>query len=301
MSERVVVESHVAGVPLLFRGKVRDMYDLGDKLLLVATDRISAFDVVLPTPIPDKGVVLTQLSAFWFRLTESIVPNHLLSADYRTYPARLAAQPDEVAGRSMLVRKARRLDVECVVRGYLAGSAWSEYNQVGTVGGERLPPGLRQGDRLPEPIFTPATKAATGHDQNISVGRMAALVGGELTRQIAEISRRIYLLAHEYAAARGIILADTKLEFGLIDDQLILIDELLTPDSSRFWDAEQYDPGRPQPSFDKQFVRDWLELSGWDKVSPPPALPADVVERTSHKYREAYRRLVGAPLPGRPS
>jgi phosphoribosylaminoimidazole-succinocarboxamide synthase len=295
----VVAETRVEGVPLLYRGKVRDIYDLGDRLLLVATDRISAFDVVLPTPIPDKGVVLTQLSAFWFRQLGSVVPNHLITADVRDYPAFLTRQADALEGRSMLVRKARRIDVECVVRGYLAGSAWAEYRAHGAVCGEALPSGLEQSQELERPIFTPATKAAAGHDENIDVREMARRVGSELTEEIARVATEIYARARDYARSRGLILADTKLEFGLIDDRLILIDELLTPDSSRFWDAERYEVGRSQPSFDKQYVRDWLETSGWDKHGPPPALPPEVVERTNVKYREAYRRLVGAPLPGR--
>jgi phosphoribosylaminoimidazole-succinocarboxamide synthase len=296
-----VVQTDLTEAPLLFRGKVRDIYDLGDSLLLVATDRISAFDSILPTPIPEKGVVLTQLSAFWFDRTRALVPNHLISADPATYPAGLAARAGLLAGRSMLVRKARRIDVECVVRGYLAGSAWSEYQKAGTVCGQRLPAGLQQSERLPKPIFTPATKAATGHDENISVERMAAMIGEDLTRGIIEKSLQVYQAAQEYSLTRGLILADTKLEFGLIGDTLILIDELLTPDSSRYWDAEQYDIGRSQPSFDKQYVRDWLEAIGWDKQSPPPALPIDVVERTTHKYLEAYRRLIGVPLIRRPA
>jgi phosphoribosylaminoimidazole-succinocarboxamide synthase len=295
----VLTRSAVYGIPLLFRGKVRDIYDLGNALLLVATDRISAFDAILPTPIPDKGTVLTQLSAFWFRKTAGIAPNHFVSTDVSAYPPPLSDQAADLAGRSMLVRKARRLDVECVVRGYLAGSAWVEYQRTRSVCGIHLPDGLSQSSRLERPIFTPATKAATGHDENISTDQMAAIVGAELTNRIATIASAIYTAAHEYALSRGLILADTKLEFGLIGDDLIVIDELLTPDSSRYWDAERYDVGRSQPSFDKQFVRDWLETTGWDKASEPPALPLDVVERTSEKYREAYRRLVGEPLPGR--
>jgi phosphoribosylaminoimidazole-succinocarboxamide synthase len=291
--------SAVTGFPLAFRGKVRDIYDLGDRLLLVATDRISAFDVVLPTPVPDKGSVLTQLSAFWFHKTAKIAPSHLVSTDPATYPAPLPDQEAVLDGRSMLVNKARRLDVECVVRGYLAGSAWVEYQRSGTIGGVPISAGLRQSERFAKPMFTPATKAATGHDENISQDRMAALVGTELTDRIKRVAVQIYDFAHDFALTRGLILADTKLEFGLVGDQLIVIDELLTPDSSRYWDAERYDVGRTQPSFDKQYVRDWLETMGWDKVSSPPNLPVDVVERTSHKYREAYRRLVGTPLVGR--
>jgi phosphoribosylaminoimidazole-succinocarboxamide synthase len=275
-----VVETHLSGARLLFRGKVRDIYDLGDTLLIVATDRISAFDVILPTPIPDKGKVLTQLSVFWFRRTAPLVRNHLLTTDLADYPRALADQSDILAGRSMLVRKAKRIDVECVVRGYLAGSAWTEYQRSQTVCGQQLPAGLLQSERLPEPIFTPATKAATGHDQNISIGHLRAVVGDELTDQILAASLKVYRAAQEYAASRGLILADTKMEFGVLDGQLILIDELLTPDSSRYWDGELYDVGRPQPSYDKQYVRDWLELSDWDKVGPPPALPPEVVART---------------------
>ncbi|HEX5417347.1 MAG TPA: phosphoribosylaminoimidazolesuccinocarboxamide synthase [Chloroflexota bacterium] len=291
-----VVQTDLTEAPLLFRGKVRDIYDLGDALLLVATDRISAFDAVLPTPIPEKGVVLTQLSAFWFERARQLVPNHLISTDPETYPSGLAAEAEMLAGRSMLVRKCQRLDVECVVRGYLAGSAWSEYRKSGTVCGQRLPAGLQQSERLPEPIFTPATKAATGHDENIAIERMVSLIGENLTHEIIARSLEVYRTAQEFSLTRGLILADTKLEFGLLDGKLILIDELLTPDSSRYWDAEQYDVGRSQPSFDKQYVRDWLESVGWDKQSPPPALPADVVDRTTHKYLEAYRRVVGVPL-----
>ena len=293
-----MTRSRLEGVPLLFRGKVRDIYDLGAQLLLVATDRISAFDVVLPTPIPDKGVVLTRLSAFWFQATRAIVPNHMVSIDVREFPLPVRGDVDELSGRSMLVRKTRRIDVECVVRGYLAGSAWAEYRRSHAVCGQSLPPDLVWNQRLPEPIFTPATKASSGHDQNISVERMAEIVGTDLTKQILDVSLKLYRFAHDYARARGLILADTKLEFGLLDDGLILIDELLTPDSSRYWDLERYEPGREQPSFDKQFVRDWLDASGWNKEPPAPALPPDVIARTSQKYRDAYRRIVGAPLPG---
>jgi len=247
MTDDLVTETKLAGVPLLFRGKVRDIYDLGDRLLLVATDRISAFDVILPTAIPDKGSVLTGLSAFWFQRTGHIVPNHVVSTDPMTYPPPLTEDAARLAGRSMLVQRAQRIDVECVVRGYLAGSAWNEYLRAGTVCGQKLPSGLRQSERLAKPIFTPATKAATGHDENISVAQMARLVGSTLTDQIQAIVMRVYQEANDYALTRGLILADTKMEFGLIDNRLILIDELLTPDSSRFWDAEQFDVGRSQP------------------------------------------------------
>jgi phosphoribosylaminoimidazole-succinocarboxamide synthase len=298
MMSAPVTKTNLPDLPLLFRGKVRDMYDLGDRLLIVATDRISAFDVVLPTSIPDKGVVLTQLSAFWFGRTADLAANHLIATDVAEYPANLRPYAALLDGRSMLVRRAQRVDVECVVRGYLAGSAWAEYQRAQTVCGHRLPAGLQQSERLAHPIFTPATKASSGHDVNISIDQMATIVGSDLTEQIAALALKIYDAAHTYAASRGLILADTKLEVGLVDGQLIIIDEMLTPDSSRFWDAEQYDVGRSQPSFDKQYVRDWLESSGWDKQGPAPSLPSDVVDRTSQKYREAYRRLVGSPLRG---
>lgn len=299
MSAPVIVETHLEGVPLLFRGKVRDIYDLGDRLLLIATDRISAFDVVLPTPIPDKGIVLTQLSAFWFRKLSSIVPNHFISAEVADFPPVLAARADILEGRAMLARKAQRIDVECVVRGYLAGSAWSEYRARGTVCGQALRPGLGQSARLDPPLFTPAAKASSGHDENISIEVMARRIGRDLSERVIAVSTEIYVQARDFAWTRGLILADTKLEFGLLDGKLLLIDELLTPDSSRYWDAERYEVGRAQPSFDKQFARDWLETSGWDKREPAPDLPPDVVEHTTLKYREAYRRLVGVPLLGR--
>jgi phosphoribosylaminoimidazole-succinocarboxamide synthase len=288
-----LLTTDLGSIPLLFRGKVRDIYDLGDRLLLVATDRISAFDVVLPTPIPDKGAVLTRLSAFWFDLTRDIVPNHLISVDVDAFPAILQPYREQLGQRATLARRAERIDVECVVRGYLAGSAWSEYQKHGTVCGERRPAGMRESEQLPEPIFTPATKAATGHDENIGIARMRELVGSELTDQLIRASLAVYQFATEYARARGIIIADTKMEFGLTDDGLILIDELLTPDSSRFWAADTYRVGESQPSFDKQYVRDWLIASGWNKEPPAPALPDHVVAGTSAKYREAYQRLTG--------
>ncbi|MBI2941170.1 MAG: phosphoribosylaminoimidazolesuccinocarboxamide synthase [Chloroflexi bacterium] len=295
---QLLAASNLPGVPLLFRGKVRDVYDLGDQLLLVATDRLSAFDVVLPTPIPAKGAVLTQLSAFWFAQTARLVPNHLISTEVADFPASLRPFADQLRGRSMLVRRAQRVDVECVVRGYLAGSAWSEYRRSGTVCGEPLPPGLRESEQLPEPIFTPATKAATGHDENISFARLREMVGADLAERLRDVSLEIYRFAHAYARERGIILADTKMEFGLIAGTPSLIDELVTPDSSRFWPADRYVVGRSQPSFDKQFVRDWLEASGWNKEPPAPELPADVVDCTTAKYREAYERLTGRAVLG---
>jgi phosphoribosylaminoimidazole-succinocarboxamide synthase len=258
----------------------------------VASDRISAFDVVLDQPIPGKGLVLTALSEFWFETTRHIVPNHLVATDLDALPTALRPFHDRLYGRSMLVRKARRIDIECVVRGYLAGSAWSEYRKTGRVAGEPMPAGLRESDRLPEPIFTPATKAASGHDENITVAEMRRLVGDALTDQLREISLALYRFAEAYARERGIIIADTKFEFGLLDGQIILIDEVLTPDSSRFWPVSEYEPGRSQPSFDKQYVRDYLSSTGWNHEPPPPPLPIEVVQRTSEKYREAYRRLV---------
>ena len=283
-------------LPLLRRGKVRDVYDLGDRVLLVATDRISAFDVVLPTLIPGKGIVLTQLSAFWFGATRHVVGNHLVATSVEELPAALAPRREALRGRAMLGRKARRIDVECVARGYLAGAAWAEYRRAGTIGGRPTRSGLREGEELPEPLFTPTTKAESGHDQPMSFGEVEALVGAELAGRLRDATLAVYGCARAYAQGRGILIADTKLEFGLVDGELILIDELLTPDSSRFWPADGYAPGRPQPSFDKQFVRDYLESTGWDKQPPAPELPPDVVAGTAAKYREAYRRLVGREL-----
>ena len=291
---RVVRETKFAGISPAARGKVRDIYDAGDKLLIVATDRLSAFDVILPTPIPDKGRVLTQLSLFWFDLLRDVIPNHVLSAT--EFPAPFDAYREELAGRSMLVRKTAPLPIECVVRGYVSGSGWKDYRATGQICGIALPPGLRESDRLPEPIFTPATKAATGHDENISFERAASLIGNERARQVRDVSLEIYRRAAAYAEPRGILLADTKFEFGLVADQLIWIDEALTPDSSRFWPAAQYKPGGPQPSFDKQFVRDYLESIRWPKTPPGPELPPEVVAATRGKYREAYRILTGREL-----
>ena len=291
---RVVRETKLAGISPAARGKVRDIYDAGDKLLIVATDRLSAFDVILPTPIPDKGRVLTQLSLFWFDLLRDVIPNHVLSST--DFPAPFDAFREELAGRSMLVWKTGPLPIECVVRGYVSGSGWKDYQKTGEICGIALPPGLRESDRLPEPIFTPATKAATGHDENISFERAASLIGTERARQVREVSLEIYSRAAAYAEPRGILLADTKFEFGLLKDELIWIDEALTPDSSRFWPAAQYKPGGPQPSFDKQFVRDYLESIHWPKTPPGPELPPEVVNATRGKYREAYRILTGRDL-----
>jgi phosphoribosylaminoimidazole-succinocarboxamide synthase len=277
------------------QGKVRDIYDLGDeRLLLVATDRISAFDVVLPDPIPHKGEVLTRLSMFWFEMLGGIVADHFMTDDLDDLPARFAPLLDWLQGRSMIVKKAQVYPVECIVRGYLAGSGWAEYQRTGSVCGISLPPGLRESDRLPEPLFTPSTKAEIGdHDENISSTRVREIVGDDAAAALEAASLAVYAAARDHAAGHGIIIADTKFEFGLVDGALTLVDEVLTPDSSRFWPADSYEPGRSQPSFDKQFVRDWLIGTGWDKTPPPPALPQDVVAATSAKYIEAYERLTG--------
>ena len=291
---RVLRETQFAGLSPAARGKVRDIYDLGDKLLIVATDRLSAFDVILPTPIPDKGRVLTQLSLFWFKLLSDIVPNHVLSST--NFPPPFHLHLDVLVGRSMIVRKTQPLPIECVVRGYVSGSAWKDYCATGQICGISLPAGLRESDRLPEPIFTPATKASSGHDENISFEQAAALIGNDLAEKVRAVSLEIYRRAAAYAEPRGVILADTKFEFGLLHNELLWIDEALTPDSSRFWPAAQYNPGGPQPSFDKQFVRDYLERIRWPKTPPGPELPPEVVASTRAKYREAYRLLTGREL-----
>jgi phosphoribosylaminoimidazole-succinocarboxamide synthase len=291
---RVIRETNFAGIAPAARGKVRDIYDLGDRLLIVASDRLSAFDVVLPAPIPDKGRVLTQLSLFWFDLLREVIPNHVLSST--NFPAPFDAFREDLEGRSMIVRKTQPLPIECVVRGYVSGSGWKDYCATGKICGIALPPGLRESDRLPEPIFTPATKAVSGHDENISFEQAASLVGKGLAERLHAVSIDIYRRAAAHAAPRGILLADTKFEFGLLNNELIWIDEALTPDSSRFWPAAEYKPGGPQPSFDKQFVRDYLERIRWPKIPPGPDLPPDVVAATRAKYREAYRILVGHEL-----
>jgi phosphoribosylaminoimidazole-succinocarboxamide synthase len=292
---KVIRETQFAGLPPAARGKVRDIYDLGDKLLIVATDRLSAFDVILPTPIPDKGRVLTQLSLFWFDLLKDVIPNHVLSAT--DFPAPFDKFQDELAGRSMVVRKTQPLPIECVVRGYVSGSGWKDYRVTGKICGIPLPTGLRESDRLPQPLFTPATKAASGHDENISFEQAASLIGKDLAERVRAVSLELYSrAAAAYAEPRGIILADTKFEFGLLRNELIWIDEALTPDSSRFWPAAHYRPGGPQASFDKQFVRDYLERMQWPKTPPGPELPPEVVEATRAKYREAFRILVGREL-----
>jgi len=283
---------------LLHRGKVRDTYDLGDgRLLMVATDRISAFDVVLPDGIPDKGAVLTQMSAFWFEKTADVVPNHFIRLADGSADDNLAfALPREFIGRSMIVRKARRLDAECVVRGYIAGSAWADYEKSGRVFGVRMPPGLEESAAFPEPMFTPTTKAETGHDEPMTADELVETIGAEAASAVRLRTLAIYKYAVQYASERGIIIADTKLEFGIVEGEPIVIDELLTPDSSRFWPADKYRAGGAQPSFDKQFVRDWLTEAGWNREPPAPRLPADVIEKTAERYREAYRRLTGREL-----
>ena len=293
-----VTDRLMADLPLFRRGKVRDCYDLGDYLLVVASDRISAFDVVLPTFIPGKGAVLNQLSRFWFDETRGLIPNHFVTDDLSQFLSMSPEDQSALMGRAMVVRKAERIDVECVVRGYLAGSAWQEYRTLESVAGEPVDAGLRYGDRLEAPLFTPAQKNDDGHDINVSVRDLCRSIGSEMAGRVEEASRGLYEAATVVAEKGGIIIADTKFEFGVIDGELLLIDEALTPDSSRFWDASQYQAGGDIPSFDKQFVRDWLERSGWNKTAPAPELPPDVVAGTSARYREAFARVTGTPLPG---
>ncbi len=293
---RAISRSNVPGAVLFREGKVREVYEAGaDRLVIVASDRLSAFDVVLPTPIPDKGRVLTQISNFWFAQTSHLVPNHLVETELAKFPEPFRRQRD-LEGRSVFVQRCERIDIECVARGYISGSAWSEYKKDGTVAGERLPRGLEESARLDEPLFTPATKAVTGHDENISRAQLAALVGRDLAKRLEEVTLALYRFAHAYALGKGVILADTKFEFGFAGEQLTLIDEALTPDSSRYWDSTLYRPGGSPPSFDKQFVRDHLLAAGWDREPPGPALPEDVVRGTSERYREAYRKITGQAL-----
>lgn len=294
---RILLQTDFPELTLHARGKVRDLYSLNGQLLFVATDRISAFDYVLATGIPEKGRVLTQLSLFWFDFLKDVVKNHLVTASVDQYPAPLKKYADNLRGRSMLVTKAQMIDIECVARGYLSGSGWKEYQQTGAVCGIKLPSGLKESDKLPEPIFTPATKALTGHDENISIEEMAKRTGKELAEKLRDLTLKIYKTAADYAAGRGIIIADTKFEFGQTSQGLILADEVLTPDSSRFWPADKYKPGKAQESFDKQFVRDYLEAVKWNKQPPAPSLPEDVARKTSEKYIEAYRILAGRELP----
>ena len=289
-----ISQTDFPGLTLRGRGKVRDIYEIGGDLLIVATDRLSAFDVVLPTPIPDKGRVLTQLSLFWFEKLAKVVPHHVITAT--DFTGALAPYADQIDGRAMLVRRTEPLPVECVVRGYIVGSGWKDYQKTGAICGIPLPAGLRESDKLPQPIFTPSTKATTGHDENISFHETVARIGRPLAEKIRDVSIELYSGAADYAAERGIIIADTKFEFGLLNGELIWIDEALTPDSSRFWPATEYRPGVAQQSFDKQYVRDYLERIGWNKQPPGPALPADVVAATREKYREAYQRITGHAL-----
>ena len=290
----VVSETNFPGLKLLGRGKVRDIYEVGDRLLIVATDRLSAFDVILPTPIPDKGKVLTQLSLFWFQTLADIVPHHVISA--ANFTGELAPYADSLEGRAMLVRRTEPALIECVVRGYLSGSGWKDYQKTSAICGVPLPAGLRESEKLPEAIFTPSTKATTGHDENISFDETVARIGRSLAERLRDTSLTLYKRAAEHAAKNGIIIADTKFEFGLLGDELIWIDEALTPDSSRFWPAAEYSAGQAQASFDKQYVRDYLERIGWNKQPPAPELPADVVAATRDKYRDAYQRITGHAL-----
>ncbi len=293
----VLTTTNLPGIPLRARGKVRDVYSIGeDRLLIIATDRISAFDYILATGIPDKGRVLTAMSLFWFDFLKDITPNHLISANVDEYPEELHPFRDQLEGRSMLVHRANMVDVECVARGYISGSGWKDYKRTGAICGIPLPAGLKESDKLPEPIFTPATKAQTGHDENVSFEAVAAHVGFDLTNRLRDSTLAIYRKASDYAATKGIILADTKFEFGFAGEQLVLGDEVLTPDSSRFWPAATYAPGGAQPSYDKQFVRDYLESIQWNKQPPAPALPDEIASQTSEKYKQAYRELTGRSL-----
>jgi phosphoribosylaminoimidazole-succinocarboxamide synthase len=294
--KQVILETDLAGVERHARGKVRDVYQIGGRLLIVATDRISAFDYILGTGIPDKGKVLTQLSIFWFDFLRDLTPNHFLTARVEDYPDPFPRFRDQIEGRSMLVRRAKMIGIECVARGYISGSGWKEYRERGTVCGIKLPPGLRESDKLPEPIFTPATKAQSGHDENVPFERVCSLAGQDLAKRLRDLTLVIYTRAARYAETRGIIIADTKFEFGFVGEELVLGDEALTPDSSRFWPAGAYRPGGPQSSYDKQFVRDYLESIRWNKQPPAPPLPEEVAARTSEKYRQAYRALTGHEL-----
>ncbi|MFN4197121.1 MAG: phosphoribosylaminoimidazolesuccinocarboxamide synthase [Caldimicrobium sp.] len=290
-------QTEIKSVPILHRGKVRDIYDLGESLLIVATDRISAFDVVLPTPIPDKGKILTVMTLFWLHYLSDIVGNHLITSKVEEYPPSLQPYKEILRNRSMIVKKAKVFPIECIVRGYITGSAWKEYQEKGSVSGIQLPQGLKESDKLPEPIFTPSTKAEIGkHDINISFWEMCQLIGEKNATILKELSLKLYKKASTYAEERGIIIADTKFEFGMYEDKIILVDEVLTPDSSRFWPLEEYQPGKPQKSYDKQFIRDWLKNSGWKEGLPPPPIPKDIVEKTREKYLQALKKLTGQTL-----
>jgi len=292
MLSKVVVNTDLP-IDVVNKGKVRDIYEIDDNLLLVVTDRISAFDYVLPNPIPSKGVCLNQLSKFWFEYTKDIVPNHMISTELDDFPEVLQDYSEQLEYRSMLVKKTKVIPIECIVRGYISGSAWKSYKKDGTVCGIKLSSGLRESEQFDEPLFTPSTKADTGHDINISFGEMEEIAGDDVSEQLKKFSLRLYTTAAEYARKKGIIIADTKFEFGMLDDEIILIDEVLTPDSSRFWPADRYELGRSQPSFDKQFVRDYLNTTNWDKNSPPPQLPEEVIKETQRKYQEAYEKITG--------
>ena len=297
MSNGVVLKTDFTGLTLVNRGKVRDLYDLGNSLLIVSTDRLSAFDVIMPNGVPRKGEVLTKISEFWFSRMQDIVENHIITTDVSRFPAACRPYADVLAGRSMVVKKAKPLPIECIVRGYISGSGWKDYQKTGAVCGIKLPPGLRESDMLPEPIFAPSTKADVGvHDENISFEDACKTVGAKLAEEVRRLAIAVYLRGREIAAKQGIIIADTKMEFGTIDGKIILIDELLTPDSSRFWPQDSYAPGRSQNSFDKQFVRDYLLSLDWDQTPPAPNLPEDIIRKTSERYIEAYRRLTGAEL-----
>ncbi len=296
MKEKVLLTTELGDIKLFKRGKVRDLYDLEDKLLIVATDRISAFDVVLPNGIPCKGKVLTALSEFWFNFTRDIVPNHLISTKIEVFPAKLRRYGTILKKRAMLVKKTRTIGVECVVRGYLAGSGWKEYKKKGSICGVELSPGLRESERLPQPIFSPATKATSGHDVNITQSQLQELVGKQVSEELKTESITLYKIAREYAESKGIIIADTKFEFGVYKDKIILIDEVLTPDSSRFWPRERYQVGKTQKSFDKQYLRDYLERLNWDKTYPAPSLPEEVIKKVSEKYLEAHKKIIGKDL-----
>lgn len=296
MKERVLLTTELGDIKLFKRGKVRDLYDLEDKLLIVATDRISAFDVILPNGIPCKGKVLTALSEFWFNFTRDIVPNHLISTKIEVFPASLRKYENILKKRAMLVKKTRTIGAECVVRGYLAGSGWKEYKKKGSICGVELPPGLRESEKLPQPIFSPATKATSGHDVNITQSQLQELVGKEVSEELKTKSIALYKIAREYAKSKGIIIADTKFEFGMYKDKIILIDEVLTPDSSRFWPRKNYQVGKTQKSFDKQYLRDYLERLDWDKTYPAPSLPEEVIKKVSEKYLEAHKKIIGEDL-----
>ena len=293
MTAKILLDTHIPALPFVGRGKVRDIYSLDSRLLIIATDRISAFDYILASGIPDKGRVLTQMTLFWLDFLRDLTPNHLITANVDEYPQVLHPYRDQLEGRSMIVERAKMIDIECVARGYLSGSGWKEYKQLGSVCGLPLPDGLIESAKLPQPIFTPATKALSGHDENISIEAAAGTIGVALAERLRDLTLAIYSKASAYAVSRGILLADTKFEFGFVGDQLVLADEVLTPDSSRFWPAATYSPGGAQPSYDKQYVRDYLESIQWNKLPPAPALPDEVAAQTSAKYKEAYRALTG--------